>query len=100
MCGECRISVHKQCIAYTGRCMPAASAPPPPPPPPPPLPFERELSDKLWYVGELGRDAATHKLKVRENGTYMLRVRPAANVASAQTLPRLKNETNYALSIK
>ena len=39
--------------------------PAPPPPPPwrwPPLPFERELSDKLWYVGELEREAATQKL--------------------------------------
>lgn len=66
---------------------------PPPPPPPPPLPCERALSVKLWFVGEMGRDTASNKLEPREDGTYMLRVRPAGQ-------PRLKHETNYALSIK
>ena len=88
-CDVCRIAVHKQCIAHSGRCMPA----PPPPPPPPPLPCERALSVKLWFVGEMGRDTASNKLEPREDGTYMLRVRPAGQ-------PRLKHETNYALSIK
>ncbi|XP_015113699.1 protein vav isoform X1 [Diachasma alloeum] len=88
-CEVCRLAVHKQCISYAGRCMPV----PPPPPPPPPLPCERALSAKLWFVGELGRDRAAHKLEAREDGTYMLRVRPTG-------LPRLKHETNYALSIK
>ncbi|XP_076626399.1 vav guanine nucleotide exchange factor isoform X1 [Colletes latitarsis] len=88
-CEVCHISVHKQCIAHSGRCMPA----PPPPPPPPPLPCERALSVKLWFVGEMGRDTASNKLEPREDGTYMLRVRPAGQ-------PRLKHETNYALSIK
>ncbi|KAG7197853.1 hypothetical protein KM043_001665 [Ampulex compressa] len=88
-CEVCRLAVHKQCIAYSGRCMPA----PPPPPPPPPLPCERALSVKLWFAGEMGRDAASNKLELRENGTYMLRVRPAGQ-------PRLMHETNYALSIK
>ncbi|XP_076386994.1 vav guanine nucleotide exchange factor isoform X2 [Megachile rotundata] len=88
-CDVCRLAVHKQCIAHSGRCMPA----PPPPPPPPPLPCERALSVKLWFVGEMGRDTASNKLEPREDGTYMLRVRPAGQ-------PRLKHETNYALSIK
>ncbi|CAK9821771.1 Protein vav [Anthophora retusa] len=88
-CEVCRHAVHKQCIAHSGRCMPA----PPPPPPPPPLPCERALSVKLWFVGEMGRDTASNKLEPREDGTYMLRVRPAGQ-------PRLKHETNYALSIK
>lgn len=66
---------------------------PPTPPLPPPLPCDRALSVKLWFVGEMGRDAAAHKLEAREDGTYMLRVRPAGQ-------PRLKHETNYALSIK
>ncbi|XP_043274993.1 protein vav isoform X2 [Venturia canescens] len=88
-CEVCRLSVHKQCITYSGRCMPI----PPPPPPPPPLPCERALSAKLWFVGEMGRDAVAHKLEAREDGTYMLRIRPAGQ-------PRLKNETNYALSVK
>ncbi|XP_076183652.1 vav guanine nucleotide exchange factor isoform X2 [Ptiloglossa arizonensis] len=88
-CEVCRLAVHKQCIAHSGRCMPA----PPPPPPPPPLPCERALSVKLWFVGEMGRDTASNKLEPREDGTYMLRVRPAGQ-------PRLKHETNYALSIK
>lgn len=48
---------------------------------------------KLWFVGEMGRDAASNKLEPREDGTYMLRVRPAGQ-------PRLKHETIYALSIK
>ncbi|XP_015435864.1 PREDICTED: protein vav isoform X3 [Dufourea novaeangliae] len=88
-CEICRLSVHKQCIAHSGRCIPV----PLPPPPPPPLPCERALSVKLWFVGEMGRDTASNKLESRENGTYMLRVRPAGQ-------PRLKHETNYALSIK
>ncbi|XP_076675030.1 vav guanine nucleotide exchange factor [Andrena cerasifolii] len=88
-CEVCRLAVHKQCIAHSGRCMPA----PPPPPPPPPLPCERALSVKLWFVGEMGRDMASNNLEAREDGTYMLRVRPAGQ-------PRLKHETNYALSIK
>ncbi|XP_047351427.1 protein vav isoform X1 [Vespa velutina] len=88
-CEVCRLAVHKQCIAHSGRCMPI----PPPPPPPPPLPCERALSAKLWFVGEMGRDTASNKLEPREDGTYMLRIRPAGQ-------PRLKHETNYALSIK
>ncbi|XP_012275456.1 protein vav [Orussus abietinus] len=88
-CDVCRLAVHKQCISYSGRCTPI----PPPPPPPPPSPYERALATKLWFVGEMGRDAAAHKLEPREDGTYMLRVRPAGQ-------PRLKHETNYALSIK
>ncbi|XP_012537885.1 protein vav isoform X2 [Monomorium pharaonis] len=88
-CEVCRLAVHKQCIAHSGRCMPT----PPSPTPPPPLPCERALTMKLWFVGEMGRDAASNKLESREDGTYMLRVRPAGQ-------PRLKHETNYALSIK
>ncbi|KAL6420434.1 hypothetical protein ACFW04_014438 [Cataglyphis niger] len=88
-CEICRLAVHKQCIAHSGRCVPTA----PLLTPPPPLPCERALAAKLWFVGEMGRDAATNKLESREDGTYMLRVRPAGQ-------PRLKHETNYALSIK
>ncbi|XP_014605891.1 PREDICTED: protein vav isoform X3 [Polistes canadensis] len=88
-CEVCHLAVHKQCIAHSGRCMPI----PPPPPPPPPLPCERALSAKLWFVGEMGRDTAYNKLEPRENGTYMLRIRPPGQ-------PRLQHETNYALSIK
>ncbi|XP_026826200.1 protein vav isoform X2 [Ooceraea biroi] len=81
-CEICRLAVHKQCIAHSGRCMPT-----------PPLPCERALSVKLWFVGEMGRDTASTKLESREDGTYMLRIRPAGQI-------RLKHETNYALSIK
>ncbi|EZA50030.1 Protein vav [Ooceraea biroi] len=80
-CEICRLAVHKQCIAHSGRCMPT-----------PPLPCERALSVKLWFVGEMGRDTASTKLESREDGTYMLRIRPAGQI-------RLKHETNYALSI-
>lgn len=66
--------------------------PPPPPPPPPPVPHGRGLSEKLWFVQEMGRDAATQKLEGREDETYMLRLRPAGP-------PRLKHETNYAISL-
>ncbi|XP_014206930.1 protein vav isoform X1 [Copidosoma floridanum] len=92
-CDVCRLSVHKQCIVYSGRCVPMPPVPPSPPSPSP-QPFERELSAKLWYVGEMGRDAAATKLEQRENGTYMVRIRPPTGH------PRLKDETNYALSIK
>lgn len=66
----------------------------PPPPLPPPQPFERELSTKLWYMGEMGREIAAQKLEQRENGTYMVRIRPATGQ------PRLNHETDYALSLK
>ncbi|XP_033328154.2 vav guanine nucleotide exchange factor isoform X1 [Megalopta genalis] len=88
-CEVCRFAVHKQCIAQSGRCMLV----PLPPPPPPPLPCERALSMKLWFVNEMDRDSASNKLEHREDGTYMLRMRPAGQ-------SRLKHETNYALSIK
>ncbi|XP_018342547.1 PREDICTED: protein vav isoform X2 [Trachymyrmex septentrionalis] len=88
-CETCRLAVHKQCIAHSGRCMPTPTSPTPPPP----LPCERALAAKLWFVGEMGRDAASNKLESRDDGTYMLRVRPTGQ-------PRLKHETNYALSIK
>ncbi|XP_017880659.1 protein vav isoform X2 [Ceratina calcarata] len=88
-CEVCRFAVHKQCIAHSGRCMPAA----PTPPPPPPLPCERALSVKLWFVGEMERDTASNKLEPREDGTYMLRVRPAGQ-------PRLKHETKADGAVK
>ncbi|XP_058795791.1 protein vav isoform X2 [Phymastichus coffea] len=92
-CETCLLSVHKQCISYSGRCMPIPP-PLPPPPLPPPQPFERELSTKLWYMGEMGREMAAQKLEQRENGTYMVRIRPATGQ------PRLNHETDYALSLK
>ncbi|KAF7997725.1 hypothetical protein HCN44_009123 [Aphidius gifuensis] len=88
-CEVCRLAVHKQCIPYSGRCIPI---PPPPPPPPPPVPCDRGLSVKLWFVHEMGRDVATQQLEGREDETYMLRLRPAGQ-------PRLKHETNYAISL-
>lgn len=88
-CEVCHSAVHKQCIAHSGRCKPT----PPSPTPPPPLPCERALSMKLWFVGEMDRDAASNNLESREDGTYMLRIRPGGQ-------PRLNHETNYALSIK
>ncbi|XP_012253065.1 protein vav isoform X2 [Athalia rosae] len=88
-CSECHYAVHKQCITYSGRCMPT----PPSPPPPPPSPCERALSTKLWFVGGMERKVADLKLEHREDGTYMLRVRNLDQ-------PRLEHETKYALSIK
>lgn len=94
-CETCKTAIHKECITYVGRCSPA---PPPPPPPPPSLlqPIERELSAKLWYVGEMSRDAATQKLMPRENGTYLVRIR----LALGQQRKYGENETPYALSLK
>lgn len=40
----------------------------------------------------MGRDVATQQLEGREDETYMLRLRPAGQ-------PRLKHETNYAISL-
>ncbi|XP_078045353.1 vav guanine nucleotide exchange factor isoform X2 [Augochlora pura] len=87
-CEVCRSAVHKQCIAQSGRCTPVSL-----PPPPPPLPCERALSMKLWFVNEMDRDSASNNLEHREDGTYMLRMRPAGQ-------SRMKHETNYALSLK
>lgn len=88
-CTSCLVSVHKQCIMYSGCCTPV-SAPPPTPPPPP---FDRSLCPKDWFVGEMDRSAAEVMLKCRKDGTYLLRVRPYAQ-------NHLKHETNYVLSMK
>lgn len=94
-CETCKTAIHRECIIHVGRCNPA----PPPPPLPPPSslqPIERELSEKLWYVGEMSRDAATQKLAPRENGTYLVRIR----LTLGQLRKQGENETPYALSLK
>lgn len=92
-CTVCNICSHKQCIAHSGRCgaplvqvyymsalaetgaMNGADA---------------ALRDKLWFVGEMERGTAESELNKRENGTFLVRIRPQSD-----------DDTNkYALSLK
>ncbi|XP_008470873.1 protein vav-like [Diaphorina citri] len=50
------------------------------------------LSEYLWFVGEMGREKATSLLEREADGTYLLRIRPQG--------PTHPNETIYALSLK
>ncbi|XP_044262006.1 protein vav isoform X2 [Tribolium madens] len=85
-CTVCEIGVHKQCIAHSGRCcshnqnptsdlvMNGADA---------------CLRDKLWFVGEMDRSRAQNELERRENGTFLVRIRPQS-----------EDKDKYALSLK
>ncbi|XP_015839689.1 protein vav isoform X1 [Tribolium castaneum] len=85
-CGVCGIGVHKHCIAHSGRCgshnhhstsdlvMNGADA---------------CLRDKLWFVGEMDRSRAQNELERRENGTFLVRIRPQS-----------EDKDKYALSLK
>ncbi|KAF5302731.1 hypothetical protein FQR65_LT08473 [Abscondita terminalis] len=68
-CRVCDIAVHKDCIATSGRCGA------PPPPPPHISHNDAQLTDKLWFVGEMGRNEASAALEHRRNGTYLVRIR-------------------------
>lgn len=47
------------------------------------------LRSKLWFVGEMDRETAQRVLERRENGTYLVRIRPKSAIAD-----------KYALSLK
>ncbi|KAB0802707.1 hypothetical protein PPYR_04893 [Photinus pyralis] len=68
-CRVCDIAIHKECIATSGRCGA------PPPPPPHILHSDVQLSNKLWFVGEMDRNEASTALEHRRNGTYLVRIR-------------------------
>ncbi|KAJ8931541.1 hypothetical protein NQ314_015530 [Rhamnusium bicolor] len=72
-CNTCNIAVHKGCIQYSGKCgqspphnnscmLNGANGDP--------------LKEKLWFVGEMDRNTASSKLDKRENGTFLVRIRP------------------------
>lgn len=72
-CSKCRIAVHKSCIQYSGKCGQ--------------IPLNANtgvlngmngepMREKLWFVGEMDRTTAATKLEKRENGTYLVRIRP------------------------
>ncbi|XP_063243092.1 protein vav [Bacillus rossius redtenbacheri] len=92
-CQKCDIAVHKLCIEYSGRC--GAPLPPPRPPRQDPPPYscpDPSLRDHLWFVGEMGRDAASTLLERHVDGTYLLRIRPQGASHPSETV--------YALSLK
>lgn len=72
-CSTCDICAHKGCIQYSGKC--GAS---------PTINHSQingtiidcPLKEKLWFVGEMDRNTATAKLERRENGTFLVRIRP------------------------
>ncbi|KAK4883494.1 hypothetical protein RN001_006813 [Aquatica leii] len=68
-CRVCDIAVHKECIATSGRCGA------PPPLPPHISHNDAQLANKLWFVGEMGRNEASSALEHRRNGTYLVRIR-------------------------
>lgn len=83
-CHTCGISVHKECILSAGRC----GAPPPLPALLPPS-SPNSLHDKLWYAGVMDRNEASSLLEHRNNGTYLVRIRPQA-----------EDNNKFALSLK
>ncbi|XP_063890725.1 protein vav isoform X1 [Helicoverpa armigera] len=92
LCTVCNACAHKECIALSGRCG-GGLAPAPPLPPHQHQP-DQALHYYMWYVGEMGRETATARLERRVDGTFLLRVRPAAAHHHAPT------DTNLALSLK
>ncbi|XP_045469338.1 protein vav isoform X2 [Harmonia axyridis] len=93
-CLVCKIAVHKMCLAASGKCggsgsfcsMSSSSS----------SPQNSIINDedahlrsKLWFVGEMDRETAQRVLEKRENGTYLVRIRPKSAIAD-----------KYALSLK
>lgn len=86
LCKKCGISVHKECIAGSGRCStmvhsrslqsPDAITP------------DEPLKEYLWFAGNMERETANNILDQRARGTYLLRIR-------SQDV-----EAKYALSLK
>ncbi|XP_030764508.1 protein vav-like isoform X1 [Sitophilus oryzae] len=73
VCIICKFSVHKDCIQFSGKCGVSTTRT---------NGFSNginendPLRDKLWYVGEMRRETAELKLAKRENGTFLVRIRP------------------------
>lgn len=70
-CSICDISSHKACIQFSGKCGISTNhshingtV------------IDSPLKEKLWFVGEMDRNTATAKLERRENGTFLVRIRP------------------------
>ncbi|XP_076259235.1 protein vav-like isoform X2 [Rhynchophorus ferrugineus] len=76
LCNTCKYSVHKNCIQFSGKCIATStrlltSVPNG-------INENDPLREKLWYVGEMKRDNAEVRLKKREDGTFLVRIRPNA----------------------
>ncbi|CAG9835875.1 unnamed protein product [Diabrotica balteata] len=86
-CSTCGISVHKSCIHKAGKCghnvVTSNSMT---------NGFNDPLRDKLWFVGEMDRVSASMKLERRENGTFMVRLRPLCDTNDIYALT-LKTDT-------
>lgn len=107
-CDDCYVAAHKQCIPNSGPCGPSLSLSLKSPRLPmdaeiphtlrsndwnsPSCAVHKNLSEYLWFVGEMGRERATSMLEREVDGTYLLRIRPQG--------PTHPNETIYALSLK
>ncbi|RZC32347.1 SH2, SH3 1, C1 1 and/or PH domain containing protein, partial [Asbolus verrucosus] len=94
-CTVCNIGVHKQCISHSGRCGThshqhsssvsssdslANGA-------------DASLKDKLWFVGEMDRTRAQSELEKRENGTFLVRIRPQSEERDKYALTLKTNNT-------
>ncbi|KAK9874864.1 hypothetical protein WA026_005680 [Henosepilachna vigintioctopunctata] len=93
-CLTCKIVVHKCCLANSGRCGSSVSLSSMSSSSPSPQNIninddDAALRSKLWFVGEMDRDTAQRVLDRRENGTFLVRIRPKNNEAD-----------KYALSLK
>lgn len=70
-CTICDICTHKSCIQYSGKCgTPSNHAQVNG------TIINSPLKEMLWFVGEMDRNTATAKLERRENGTFLVRIRP------------------------
>ncbi|KAL3276931.1 hypothetical protein HHI36_012296 [Cryptolaemus montrouzieri] len=80
-CSTCKIAVHKICLASSGKCggsssVYSMSSSSPSPQNSIANDDDAPLKYKLWFVGEMDRDTAQRLLERRENGTFLVRIRP------------------------
>lgn len=94
----CDISTHKGCIQYSGKC---GTPPSGNHPQVNGMLVDSPLKDMLWFVGEMDRNTATAKLERRENGTFLVRIRPQSddNDKFAVTLKYVNYCLNYLTTI-